>query len=419
MDAGRTFSATLTRAALRLLAAVALALIGLAGPAMASGAQDGLAATCHAAADTQTQADVLRTSNQGWTCGDRDWSAAQRHVLLRFDLGIDGQVPAELTTRLARFEALQIEIERPDGVLILRPQVSEVKCADSGSTWTSGTGTTFTLSAGSYTNGQVRVRQTDAAGNLGSEGTLGATVIDTTAPVLASASVSGTTLTLTYTEAAGNLAGTTPAAGDFSVTKGSGNDAVTVTNVSVDASAKTVTLTLGTAITNADTNILIDYTPGTNKLQDIAGNEAASFTDQSVTNGSGDTTPPAAPSVDLVAASDTGSSSSDDYTNDTTPTIRVTLNGTGVTAPVLGDVVKLYEGSTEIGSATLSAGDITNDYVDITASALTAGSYSLTAKITDAASNTSAATPITPSHSVSRRLHLSVIHQQNAGSITG
>ena len=34
-------------------------------------------------------------------------------------------------------------------------------------------------------------------------------------------------------------------------------------------------------------------------------------------------------------------------------------------------------------------------------------------------SNTTPATPITPIHSVNRWLHRSVIHQQNAGSITG
>lgn len=115
MDAGRTFSPTLTRGALWFLAVVMVALFGMTEPAMAKAGEGGLPPACHAAADTRTQADLLRNSNQGWTCGDRDWSAAQRHVLLRFDLGIDGQVPAELTTRLARFEALQIEIERPDG----------------------------------------------------------------------------------------------------------------------------------------------------------------------------------------------------------------------------------------------------------------------------------------------------------------
>ncbi|MFM5947636.1 MAG: diguanylate cyclase [Novosphingobium sp.] len=117
MHVGRSINARLNRAALRLIAGLVLALAGLAGPALAKGTEDGLGPACHAAANTSAQADALRSSARGWTCEDRDWSAAQRHVLLRFDLGIGGQVPAELTTRLARFEAMQIEIERPDGSL--------------------------------------------------------------------------------------------------------------------------------------------------------------------------------------------------------------------------------------------------------------------------------------------------------------
>ena len=117
MDAGRTLFAKLTRAALRLLALCAAAMLAMASPVSAKAAEGGIASTCHATADTRTQAEVLRGSSEGWTCTGQDWSAAQRHALLRFELGIDGQVPAELSTRLARFESMQIEIERPDGTV--------------------------------------------------------------------------------------------------------------------------------------------------------------------------------------------------------------------------------------------------------------------------------------------------------------
>ncbi len=103
-----------------------------------------------------------------------------------------------------------------------------------------------------------------------------------------------------------------------------------------------------------------------------------------------DTTAPAAPTVGLLAASDTGSSSSDLITKLTTPTLRITLNGTGPTAPLAGDVVKLFNGATQVASATLSAGDITATYVDLTTSVLAPGIRSLTATVTDAASNVSA-----------------------------
>ena len=51
---------------------------------------------------------------------------------------------------------------------------------NSGTTWTKGTGTSFNVSAGSYTAGQVRVKQADAAGNESSVNTsFAAFIVDT------------------------------------------------------------------------------------------------------------------------------------------------------------------------------------------------------------------------------------------------
>ncbi len=82
-----------------------------------------------------------------------------------------------------------------------------------------------------------------------------------------------------------------------------------------------------------------------------------------------DTTVPAAPSApDLQAGSDTGTSSTDNITADTTPTF-------GGTAPATTQV-DLYAGATLVGSTTSDgAGAWT-----ITSSALTAGTYLFTAK---------------------------------------
>ncbi len=102
-----------------------------------------------------------------------------------------------------------------------------------------------------------------------------------------------------------------------------------------------------------------------------------------------------APSVDLLAASDTGPSNSDDITNDTTPTLRVTFDQSGTTTDVVvGDVVKLFNGATQVGTATVAAGDIVLGYVDITSSVLVAGSLNFTATVTDAASNVSGASSL-------------------------
>ena len=56
-------------------------------------------------------------------------------------------------------------------------------------------------------------------------------------------------------------------------------------------------------------------------------------------------------------------------TNDTTPTIRVSLSGTNA---ISGDKVQLFDDTSALGSSvTLTGTDITNGFVDITPSALT------------------------------------------------
>ncbi|QQK64147.1 hypothetical protein F8A90_08445 [Cobetia sp. cqz5-12] len=56
-----------------------------------------------------------------------------------------------------------------------------------GTTWTAGTGTTFTLAEGSYADGDVQIRQTDVAGNVSDAVNLGTVTVDATiaAPSLA------------------------------------------------------------------------------------------------------------------------------------------------------------------------------------------------------------------------------------------
>lgn len=104
---------SLLRAALRWLAAV---LLGLAAPALAHApTENGLAPGCHAFAETRDQAELLAAGKGQWLCGNEAWNADARRVLLRFKLGPDGQVPAQLTSRLARFEAMRVDSVAPDG----------------------------------------------------------------------------------------------------------------------------------------------------------------------------------------------------------------------------------------------------------------------------------------------------------------
>ena len=113
MHGGEAIRTRLIRAALRLLAGFLLA---FAAPALAHERGAGtLAPTCHAYAENSAQADALRKGTAGWICSNSDWNSYSRLALLRFDLGPDGRVPAQYSSRLARFEGMRIDIERPDG----------------------------------------------------------------------------------------------------------------------------------------------------------------------------------------------------------------------------------------------------------------------------------------------------------------
>ncbi|MEJ6024389.1 Ig-like domain-containing protein, partial [Ramlibacter sp. PS4R-6] len=95
-----------------------------------------------------------------------------------------------------------------------------------------------------------------------------------------------------------------------------------------------------------------------------------------------DTTAPAAPSApDLTAGTDSGSSSTDNITNDNTPTFTGTAEA--------NSSVTLYDtdGTTVVGTG---SADGSGNW-SITVSTLGDGAHTITAKATDAAGNTSAA----------------------------
>ncbi|WP_265665934.1 SwmB domain-containing protein, partial [Verminephrobacter aporrectodeae] len=128
---------------------------------------------------------------------------------------------------------------------------------------------------------------------------------DTTAPALiitgdSRPKVTGDQLVLSFSDT-GNLdadAGHKPASGAFTVLVNGVANAVT--NVAIESQAKTVTLTLTTAVTN-DQTVTVAYADPTtgndaNAIQDTAGNDATSFAATAVTNNTpapADTTAPA------------------------------------------------------------------------------------------------------------------------------
>jgi uncharacterized repeat protein (TIGR02059 family) len=132
----------------------------------------------------------------------------------------------------------------------------------------------------------------DAAGNganLALAGHLPTTtgvLVDAAGPAFASATVDGNRLVLTYVDTNELDAVHAPAAGAFVVNVG--GSAVSVDSVTVNASAKTVTLVLASAVANgqAVTVAYADPTGGNdlNAIQDVHGNDAASLLPTAVTN---------------------------------------------------------------------------------------------------------------------------------------
>lgn len=151
----------------------------------------------------------------------------------------------------------------------------------------------------------------DPAGTMGSDNIIMSIVADydvasgtdTTAPTIASASVTASSLVMTYDE---NLAATTPAGGDFVVTV----DATPVQVTTVQVSGTTVTLSLGTPVVSGQT-VLLSYTQASGReLQDAAGNKCANLSSSAVTNATAAGTPHRVTTVArTVASGHTGSGS--------------------------------------------------------------------------------------------------------------
>ncbi|MES2941186.1 MAG: SwmB domain-containing protein, partial [Pseudomonadota bacterium] len=211
-------------------------------------------------------------------------------------------------------DVILVQVEFSETVNVFgTPQLTlETGSTDRVVNYTSGSGTStltfaYTVQTGDtsadldyLSNGALALNGgtiTDAAGNdatltlpePGAAGSLGANknlALDTTAPVFSSAAVNATTLVLSYIEADALNAGAAPATGAFTVK--AGNKVIDVNSVVVNALAKTVTLTLGEAVTSSQL-VVISYTDPTagddaNAIQDAAGNDAASLVAVAVTN---------------------------------------------------------------------------------------------------------------------------------------
>ncbi len=237
----------------------------------------------------------------------------------------------------------------------------------SGGSWSY----THTLAAGSYA---ITVQATDAIGNAGPVSTALGVVIDTTppgtvgAPDMIASSDSGTSNTDNITNnALPTIAGTGALAnGLVQILLGASTQGV-VTASAVGAWTFTFTATLGSG-----SNVI------TALAQDTAGNSGPASAALTVVV---DTVAATLAIPDLVAASDTGLSNTDNITSDSTPTF-------GGGSADAGAIVHILSNGSTLGAATATGAGNWSFTVTTT---LADGSYAITVLQTDTAGNTSAA----------------------------
>lgn len=167
-----------------------------------------------------------------------------------------------------------------------------------------GAGQTVTVSYTDPTTGDDDNAIQDEAGNDAASFTLTCTntTVDRTGPKITKANVTGTSLVMTFTDATNLDATNLPPTSAFEVI--SDDVKITVSSVSVQSTAKTVTLTLATAV-KVGAVVTVTYsdpldTNDTNAIQDTVGNDAPGFIKFSVTNLTGDTVGPIIQSASVL-----------------------------------------------------------------------------------------------------------------------
>ena len=241
----------------------------LSQAAIAAGAQAGVAAATTATAGGLTAAQiVLGLLGAAVVVGSAGGSGADAAEA-------DTTKPATLTVSLTDDTGSSASDNVTSSALLTlggRESGATLEYSADGSTW----GATFAPTEGSNT---VYVRQTDAAGNVSDASQAFTFQLDTTAPNTGSTVMavdrSGQTITLGLDEA---LVGAAPQASSFAVTTPNAGQATAnpVSAVAINGSGEVV-LTLTNAFNAGQVNVV--YTkPATGAvLEDLAGNDVASF----------------------------------------------------------------------------------------------------------------------------------------------
>ncbi|WP_129591375.1 Ig-like domain-containing protein [Salinicola tamaricis] len=230
----------------------------------------------------------------------------------------------------------------------LEPNATWEYSTDGGTTWSSGTGTSFELAEGTYADGDVQVRQSDVAGNVSPAGNLGPVVVDLSEPTAPTISLANDT--------------------GADITDGITNDAtVNVTDLEANATWEYstdggTTWTMGTGAsfelaegTYADGDVQVRQT-------DVAGNVSATDSLGPITI---DMSAPTAPTLSL--ANDTGADITDGITNDATVTVDgLEPNATWEYSTDGGTTWSSGTGTSfELGEATYADGDVQVRQTDV------------------------------------------------------
>ncbi len=236
--------------------------------------------------------------------------------------------------------------------------------ADAAGAWTI---TTSVLADGIH---NLTATATDVAGNVSPPSSLLPVMVDTVAPA------APVTLDLATPSDSGRTSADDITNFNTPLITGTAEPGSTVSLFDGDTRIGTA-LANDVGIWSVTTSTLLDGVHHlTATATDAAGNISPRSAPLAVTI---DTVPPAAPaSLDMAAASDSGTSNNDDLTRVTTPVITGSAEA--------GSIVILYEGATQVGTALTSSAGIWS----ITTAPLADGIHALTATATDVAGNESA-----------------------------
>jgi hypothetical protein len=238
-----------------------------------------------------------------------------------------------------------------------------------GSSWTNGTGTSFVLSSGTHSPGNILVRQSDLAGNTSANGQLGAGTIDTSAaaPCLALAADTGSSISDGITN----------------------NGTVNVTGLETGATWQYST-NGGSSWTNGTgTSFVLSsgtYSPGNIlvKQSDLAGNTSANGQLGAVTI---DTTKPLTTAAITAVTDNVGFSQGavDEFsgTDDATPTLRGTISA----ALSADETLAIYNLDSFLGNATVNNATKIWSFAPATLPKTTGVNYAIAARVTDVAGN--------------------------------